>query len=297
MFFKENIADESPFTLEERIVTSTWVHERNNTGDTMDTISGKFRERFNKNPPTRKTMSNWESKLFETGNIKNAPRSGRPVKRRESCAGVKESVINSPLKSTRRRSAELGIPRATIQTFVKKDLEVKEWRPTFVNELSDTDRENRKLACDELLRIFNTIPSRGKVMFTDECAIYRSSRARNVCFWAKENPHYYEELEYKTPHVMMWATLNARHVIGPYFFDGPVNHTSYLNMLQQWFIPKLNELGIREVWFQQDGVPARYALTVRDYLNDTFPDKWIGRGSVTSPAPMKCPARSSDLTT
>ena len=26
-----------------------------------------------------------------------------------------------------------------------------------------------------------------------------------------------------------------------------------------------------------------YGLSVREYLNDTFPDKRIGRGSVTSP--------------
>ncbi|XP_076372319.1 uncharacterized protein LOC143257479 [Tachypleus tridentatus] len=32
--FTRNMADVSPFTLEERIVTSTWVHERKNTGDT-----------------------------------------------------------------------------------------------------------------------------------------------------------------------------------------------------------------------------------------------------------------------
>ncbi|XP_076373017.1 uncharacterized protein LOC143257876 [Tachypleus tridentatus] len=164
---------------------------------------------------------------------------------------------------------------------------VKAWRPTFVNELSDADRENRKLTCDELLRIFNSIPSRGKVMFTDECAIYCSSRARNVYFGTKENPHYYEEIEHNTPHVTMCAALNAHHGIGPYFFDGLVNHTLHLNMLQQWFIPKLDELSIREeIWFQQDGAPAHYALTVRNYLSDTFPDKWICRGSVTSPAPI-----------
>ena len=34
-----------------------------------------------------------------------------------------------------------------------------------------------------------------------------------------------------------------------------------------------------------------------DYLNDIFPNKWLGRGSVTSPAPMKWPARIPDLTT
>ena len=69
-----------------------------------------------------------------------------------------------------------------------------------MNELSDADREKRKLVCDELLRIFNRIIAQGN---TDEYTIYRSSQARNVYFWAKKNPHLYEEIEYKTPHVMM----------------------------------------------------------------------------------------------
>ena len=108
----------------------------------------------------------------------------------------------------------------------------------------------RKIASDELLQVLNTILARRKVMFTDECAIYRSSQERNVYFRAKENHHYYEELEHKTSHVMLWALFNARHFIGPYFFDRTVNHASYLlNMLQEWFIPKLGEMGIIEVYF------------------------------------------------
>jgi len=43
------MADESPYTLEERIVTSAWVLERHRTGDTLDKICGKFTERFKKN--------------------------------------------------------------------------------------------------------------------------------------------------------------------------------------------------------------------------------------------------------
>uniref|UniRef100_H3AAA0 Tc1-like transposase DDE domain-containing protein n=1 Tax=Latimeria chalumnae TaxID=7897 RepID=H3AAA0_LATCH len=121
---------------------------------------------------------------------------------------------------------------------------------------------------------------------------------RNVFFWSKENPHYMEEIEHKPPRVMMWAALNARHVIGPYFFNGLVNHKSYLEMLQNWFVPELDALGIRQdVWLQQDGVPPHYALSVREFLNDSFPDRWIGRGSPVSPAPLKWPARSPDLTT
>ena len=34
---------------------------------------------------------------------------------------------------------------------------------------------------------------------------------------------------------------------------------------------------------------------MRGYLNNTFPDKWIGRGSAASSAPIKWPARSPDL--
>ena len=46
---------------------------------------------------------------------------------------------------------------------------------------------------------------------------------------------------------MMWEELNARRVIGPHSFSGSVNHTSYLNMLQQLFIPKVSERGTKEV--------------------------------------------------
>ena len=36
---------------------------------------------------------------------------------------------------------------------------------------------------------------------------------------------------------------------------------------------------------------------MRDYLTDSLPDKWTGRGSVTFQAPMQWPPRSPDLTT
>jgi hypothetical protein len=41
----------------------------------------------------------------------------------------------------------------------------------------------------------------------------------------------------------------------------------------------------------QDGAPAHYALDVRDWLNQNFPKRWIGRGG-----PIDWPSRSPDLT-
>ena len=45
------------------------------------------------------------------------------------------------------------------------------------------------------------------------------------------------------------------------------------------------------VWFQQDGASPHYAVAVRNYLDATFPGRWIGRRG-----PIEWPARSPDLT-
>ena len=76
---------------------------------------------------------------------------------------------------------------------------------------------------------------RQRVIFSDECAIYRSSQSQNIVMWSKQNPHYCEEVEHHTPHVMVWEAMNSKHLFEPYFFDGPVNHLNYLAMLENWF--------------------------------------------------------------
>ena len=43
--------------------------------------------------------------------------------------------------------------------------------------------------------------------------------------------------------------------------------------------------------FQQDGAPPHWGLIVRDFLNETFPNQWIGRNGSTA-----WPPRSPDIT-
>jgi len=87
--------------------------------------------------------------------------------------------------------------------------------------------------------------------------------------------------------VMIWAGMTSDYLIGPYFFDGPVNGASYWAMLETWLIPQLRDRGLLDdVWLQHDGAPAHFALSVRDVLNERFPGRSIGRGSPTSPAPL-----------
>ena len=55
----------------------------------------------------------------------------------------------------------------------------------------------------------------------------------------------------------------------------------YLDMLEQFLEPQLIDDGIKKntIVFQQDGAPPYFATIVRDYLNQAFPRRWIGRGS------------------
>ena len=104
----------------------------------MEDIRSAFTDRFGKPAPSRSIPYLWEKKVFETGSVLDQTRSGRPETRKETCAGVQESLQQSPKKSTRKRSAELGIPRATtMMDHMKKDLDIKAYTPMSVNQLSD----------------------------------------------------------------------------------------------------------------------------------------------------------------
>jgi hypothetical protein len=54
------------------------------------------------------------------------------------------SVTQSPVKSTRKSSAELGIPQSTMMDHMKLDLKVRPFHPLHISELSDADMNLRK---------------------------------------------------------------------------------------------------------------------------------------------------------
>jgi hypothetical protein len=62
--------------------------------------------------------------------------------------------------------------------------------------------------------------------------------------------------------MMLWAGMTAAHLIGPYFFDGPVNNASYTEMLEA-SLPQLRDRRLmKKVWLQHDRAPAHFVCTV-----------------------------------
>jgi hypothetical protein len=71
--------------------------------------------------------------------------------------------------------------------------------------------------------------------------------------------------------------ISASHMFGPYFFEDSVNQVSYRNMLQQYLLPDLQlyYVGLQEIWFMQDGEPARRANATLALLETNFGDRII----------------------
>ena len=64
-------------------------------------------------------------------------------------------------------------------------------------------------------------------------------------------------------------------------------------ILKYWknFLPAIEHHDLSHAYFQQDGAPAHYATSVRNWLDQTFPNRCIGRRGQ-----IEWPARSPDLT-
>lgn len=82
-------------------------------------------------------------------------------------------------------------------------------------------------------------------------------------------------------------------LLGPYILPNYLRGDIYLTFLQNILPDFLENVSLvirRNMWFQHDGAPAHNSQQVRNYLNATFQDKWIGREG-----PVAWPARSPDL--
>ena len=90
-------------------------------------------------------------------------------------------------------------------------------------------------------------------------------------FLGTKNPHVTLERHLNLPGVIVCCGLSARGLIGPFFFEGTVTGLHYLNMLQEFAMPRLQEqFGDAEFYFQQDGAPPHFHRDVRAYLDENM---------------------------
>ena len=129
--------------------------------------------------------------------------------------------------------------------------------------------------------------------FSDEATFHVSGKVNkhNIRIWGSQNPCEVLETERDSPKINVWCGLMHNQIIGPFIFaESTITANIYLDMLKHYVVPQLEEFQPRVV-FQQDGAPPHWGLIVRDFLNETFPNRWIGRNG-----PTPWPPRSPDIT-
>ena len=92
----------------------------------------------------------------------------------------------------------------------------------------------------------------------------------------------------------VWMGVINDNLIGPHFLPNTLNGKVYENFLREHVFELLEDVPLeirRGMRYQHDGCPAHFRITVREWLNMNFPDRWIGRGG-----PIPWPARCPDLT-
>ena len=250
--------------------------------------------------PSAKAVREVVEKFEREGTVLNLHRgrSGRPrtVRTQENREAVAEALQRSPRKSTRRASVELHISQRTILRLYR-DLRLKPWRPRLVQKLLPDDTEKRLEFAQELLEMAEDEPDLwDRIIWSDEASFKLNGHVNrhNCIFWSADNPHLIMEEEVNATGVTVWAGVWSQGLIGPFFFTESVNGDRYLDMLEENFWPVVAEAAENEdepIFFQHDGAPPHYRLTVRNWLHEHFPRRWIGRGGS-----IPWPPRSPDLT-
>lgn len=267
--------------------------------ESTTTVQRFFRTKFGISPPGRKDILRWYRQFVETGCLCKGKSPGRPRVMEESVGLIQSAFLGSPRKSTRRASHELQVPQSTVWKVLRKGLNMKPYKLQHLQALSSGDKEQRLEFCGFILEQTELDESFiSRLVFSDEAVFHLTGKVNkhNVRIWSTENPHESVELVRDSPKLNVFCAITQSTVFGPFFFeDSTVTGASYLEMLAHWLIPQLEEQAGNFI-FQQDGAPPHWHLSVRRYLNDNYPHRWIGRHSSADKAPHRWPPRSPDLT-
>lgn len=254
----------------------------------------------NRQHPNFKTFPAVHNRLREKGTFKcdksdtGRDRSIRNVDFEEN---ILEIFEENPSTSTGEVADQLGCSKSVVWTVLHEE-KLHPFKLQKVQALNPQDFPHRVDCARWFLRQDVQVPGfLERVLFTDEASFTREGifNNRTAHCWSAENPHAVVVRGHQERFaVNVWAGIIGDHLIGPYLLPNRLNSAVYLAFIRD-ILPNLLEnvpLQVRNVmWFQHDGAPAHFGEIVQDYLNDAYPERWIGRGG-----PVSWPARSPDLT-
>jgi hypothetical protein len=248
--------------------------------------------------PCAATFANLFRRLSESGSFKRNSAVGRPrtIRTPELEEAVLDEISEHPETSTRKISQTLNVNHMTVWQILKDQL-LYPYHVQRVQALLLRDFQPRIDFAQWLQGKVEQFPQFiSSILFTDEASFSRNGimNFHNNHIWADENPHAITETRFQDRFSFnVWIGIIGNYLIGPHFLPLRLDGNTYQHFLQHE-LPQLMEdvpIGQRiNSWFMHDGAPAHFSLAARNFLDLTYPQQWIGRGSTHN-----WPARSPDL--
>jgi len=250
----------------------------------------EYRSRFlDRRIPSRGVFSRIRQTMRDTGCLPSvAVQSEREVVPLiNTRQNVLQMVQRSPRLSTRRIACRIGVSRMQVRQTLHEDLHP--YHDHRVQHLEPRDPAQRMDLCrwitahPELLSV---------ILYTDEASFTRDgiNNSRNSHMWSHDNPHGTSVTKFpKRFSVKIRCGLLGNKMIGPSVFDNNSTGNVYEIFLRNYLPGLLEDIPLmirNQMYFQHDGT-----WHVREYLNESFPNRWLGRGG-----PIAWPPRSPDLT-
>jgi hypothetical protein len=208
----------------------------------------------------------------------------KPVLNEQNTFTVVQSLIENPHVSSRVLSRELDISQSSILRITREN-KFHPYHIQLLQELEANDFNIRRGFCEWAINKVQEEQDFFKyVLFSDEATFHKNGNLNrhNFHYYDTENPHFTRNVDHQHRWSLnVWGGIVGEYVVGPYFFDGILNGNIYLHFLRN-SLPDLLEnihlATIRRLWIQHDGAPAHYSAQVRYFLNNEYPNQWIGRG-------------------
>lgn len=107
-----------------------------------------------------------------------------------------------------------------------------------------------------------------QALFTKDRAFNKQNRHQ----WSQDNPHAkFPRKDQGRFTVNLWTGIIDN---GQFILPNPNNGNTFLMFLENMLDDLLEDVPLeilRQMWYQQDGAPAHYAVALRDHLNNNFP--------------------------
>jgi transposase len=177
-------------------------------------------------------------------------------------------LLENPKLSYSNIVSLLNLP-CTKETLRKSLLKLgyKSWKVKSKILLTDRHKQLRVEFCQEMLQLTDT--QLCQIIFSDEFTVSLDRIGGRNSYIAKFEK---EELNKKkssfVPKMMFWGCVSSASIGSLTSVSGTVNAVQYINILEEFLLPELEESQWNEIRFMHDNAPCHKAALVTTFLSE-----------------------------